>query len=580
MIASPWFHLAVACFVIVAASAPMIFSYAALYYDPANLVLGVVRGHELTSGFPPTSFLSGTGSGGVLMPTYIFYGGPLYSLLGLFDIVPGLHGVPAFVLFVAIGQAFAYGGTFWFSRQCGIPRHLSHVPAIAVITSAYWTSDLYARADFAEYMAINSLPLVAASILDLQRNKELRLRTFVALFFSVVVFSGSHNLTLEWGSTLGVVAFALFALTNARRWKWRWQRIAYAIGVVAVGIGANAWALLPDAAYGSTTAIATVYSVAETGFLDSLGVLFNPLRYVPAQSGTQHLYLQLPVWFLAWAALVGLFLAVRTRRASWRVLGNPLACLAVGALVLYLIVTGAALSQVPAPLSYIQFPYRLGSYLVFTVAGLLVIVIRWYCDAESDRTLSARSSVTIKAALVAVTLMSSALFAWQLRFYFASSPANVLQSNAIEETKLALLFNNQYADVKEPIVNFAPRRTFDFALSEVSSSGNSLIGNFSLPGGGAPIATNIVGGPQFVTIGGGIIRIGRTPLGYAIVKRLRGGNGPVHVVLRAAHPLPTLLGDLASGLSWGIALLVGILTALSRLRSRSRRRIPSPTTVP
>jgi len=545
------------------ATALLWFSNSALYFDTNNVVVGVVRGHQLTASFPPTVFVNSTGIGGVFNPSFVFYGGPLYSILGVINLIPGLRGVRAFAALATLGFLAAYVGTYWLSLEAGLRRRLAHLPALVVLTSAYWSTDLYARGDFAEFMAISSVPLVTAAVIDILREARLRARSLAALFLGLVVFTGSHNLTLVWALLLVGITCISFAAVFLRHIHINFARFGVVALVVAGAVSANAWALLPDLLYGQTTAIAAPYPLSYSGFLDSAHVLFDPFRYVPAQSTTRGLYLQIPFWFLLWAlvfAVPVVFFGGQSRQGLRRAY---VCCLIMGAAVLGLLMTGAGMTRMPAPWSYIQFPYRLGSYLVFAVAGLVLITLRGLQDADDASAYAGRRPrlrLPALIGLVTVSAISFSLYGWQMVTYFVPK-SHGLGTVTADEVYAGDLFQNDFADWSEPIIAVPANRVVNFSLAQVDPNEKSLSRVVDLPPGSQPIKTNIVGGPQLVRIGGGVTRVGRTSLGYAVISRRGHGSGPVRVVIDEVQSAALVLSEWISLLAWLIAAIATLVFA-------------------
>ena len=178
-------------------------------------------------------------------PLFAFYGGTLFALTGALAVILGGSTILAFDVVTVAAIAAAYGGLFWLARQLGVQGVLAHAPAIVFVTSAYYVTDLYGRGAWAEFMAVSALPLVLAASLRLVRGRW-RVGPVVCLVAATVVFSGSHNITLLWGSTLAVVALVLYWLLSGRSRELPWRRMLAVAGLIALGVGLNGWFLLPD----------------------------------------------------------------------------------------------------------------------------------------------------------------------------------------------------------------------------------------------------------------------------------------------------------------------------------------------
>jgi hypothetical protein len=173
-----------------------------------------------------------------------------------------------------------------------------------------------------------------------------------------------------------------------------------------------------------------------------------------------------------------------------------------------------------------------------------------------------------------VVAFSVALSAWQLwvpnthahESHFSSLPnrAEVLRRpwTLLPPTWYA---GTDYADRSLPFI--ATPAQFTFAPAHVED--NRLVASVSFPAGLQPFATNIVGGPYLVHVGGGVRVVGRTEEGYLVLERTSNGSQPVPVELRAQRSATVLLGRITTALS--AALLVA-LTLAAVVRRRRRRR--------
>src|SRR5262249_31977796 len=142
-------------------------------------------------------------------------GGTLFALTGALAALLGASTILAFEVVTVAAIAAAYGGLFWLARQLGVRGLLAHAPAIVFVTSAYYVTNLYGRGAWSEFMAVSALPLVAAASLRLVRGR-LSVGPVACLVAASVVFSGSHNITLLWGTTLAVVALAVYWVASGR----------------------------------------------------------------------------------------------------------------------------------------------------------------------------------------------------------------------------------------------------------------------------------------------------------------------------------------------------------------------------
>jgi hypothetical protein len=82
-------------------------------------------------------------------------------------------------------------------------------------------------------------------------------------------------------------------------------------------------------------------------------------------------------------------------------------------------------------------------------------------------------------------------------------------------------------------------------------------------------------GPELATIRGGVERVGRDYYGYAVLRRVKPGSGPVPVVIETARSPAIVVGRWLT-----VVGLVGVITLLAAqvgklLRARLSARAPS-----
>src|SRR6516165_3815235 len=278
--------VAIATLAVLLIASPMLFTSDGFAPDFTNdLWLAGYQHHAIAAHLHPTLFLH-TQQSGVFYPIFAFYGGTLFALTGALGVVLGGSTILAFEVVTLAAIAAAYGGLFWLARQLGVKGLLAHAPAIVFVTSAYYVTDLYGKAAWAEFMAVSALPLLLAASLRLVRGRW-RVGPVACLVAASVVFSGSHNITLLWGSTLALLALAIYWLSSGRSRELPWRRMLAVAGVIALGVGLNGWFLLPDLRYAHDTIVSGEPSSWNfTGFFNTFGVIFDPLRTVPRESST------------------------------------------------------------------------------------------------------------------------------------------------------------------------------------------------------------------------------------------------------------------------------------------------------
>ena len=364
-------------------------------------------------GWPPSYFINTT-TQGVFNPWFAFYGGTLYMITGGISELLGGHPVIAYVGVTVIAIAGAYVGTLWLGRQFGLRRWVAHAPALTVVTSAYYVTDLYGRGAWPEFIAASSIAPLIASGVYLTRAPAWRPWPALVFVVSAVIFTGSHNITLLWGTTIAVVTLSVLWLVLGCPRRLPYRRLAMVAGLGVAATLVNAWFLLTDIAYfgdvGARIAISARNVATKTDFFDTPAVLLYPLRHVPVLSGTPALYVQAPDWFLMWGLLAGMLL-MRNRSARRGLRRAWTGATIVIALLLGMIMLKPFWEHLPNPFTQIQFPYRLNTFVVYAVAGLVLVGALALQRAATEG--PQRTIRPLRLALIAVMAVSFGLCQWQ-----------------------------------------------------------------------------------------------------------------------------------------------------------------------
>jgi hypothetical protein len=564
---------AIATLAVVLIASPLLFTSDGFAPDFTNAIWRAgYQQHVIAAQLHPTLFLQ-TQQGGLFYPEFAFFGGTLFALTGALAVILGGSTILAFEAVTLAVIAAAYGGLFWLARQLGVKGLLAHAPALVVVTSAYYVTDLYGRGAWPEFIAVSALPLVLAASLRLVRGR-LSVGPVACLVAASAVFSGSHNITLLWGTTLAVVALACYWLLSGRSRELPWRRMLAVAGLITLGVGLNGWFLLPDLIYAHDTLV-SVEGVAwsATGFFNTFGVIFDPLRMVPSESGTPALYVQAPVLALVWG-LLALPLAWRERRLR----AGVATALIVLAGLLVLIMSEAAWSLLPTLFQLIQFAYRLQTYVTLAIAGLVLLgALALTRRAQSGR--ATRADRPLALGLGLAVAFGVALCAWQLWvpnthgfrssqteptiWKFSSNRADALSG---PPTLLPRSwYKNDYGDRSLPVLATTAQFTFD----PTHVVDNRLAASVLLPAGLQPFATNIGGGPYLVHVGGGVRVVGRTEQGNLVLQRTTDGSQPVPVELSAQLSAPVVLGRITTAASAALLLALALAAAVRRWRRRS-----------
>ena len=472
--------------------------------------------------------------------------------------------------------AGAYVGTLWLGLQFGLRGWLAHAPALTLVTSAYYITDLYGRGAWPEFIAVSSIAPLAASGVYLTRAPAWRPWPVLVFVVSAVIFTGSHNITLLWGTTIAVVTLLVVWLVLGRPRRLPYRRLAMVAGLGITATLVNSWYLLNDVAHSSDVEIyadASGKFVANaTSVFDTPAVLLNPLRHVPAASTTPALYVQAPVWFLTWGLLAGILLrgrsASRALRRAWT------GATALVALLLGMILLKPFWEHVPNPWLQIQFPLRLNSYLVYAIAGL--VLVGALALQRVARNGPRRAILPLRLALAAVMAISLGLCVWQ-----QWHPQPVALKNRSEALKSANVLPpgwydpGSFLDGRAPVVPVPPGRNLTIPPSQVK--GDHFAAVMNVPPGPQPIQTNIGAGNYLVRIAG-LEWLGRSVGGDAVVRRPHGGSGPLRVAVETAHSRAIELGRLLSILAILAILAVLVVTGVRTYRTtRSTLGDPSDT---
>jgi hypothetical protein len=573
--------LLVAATAILTVGGPMFFTRGGYSEDFTNtLWLIWVAGHHFGHSLWPSFFLNADASGtinGIFNPEFAFYGGPLYTAAGALSALLFNHAAIAYALITAVALSGAYGGCWWLARQCGVRGLLAHVPAIVMLSGAYYVTDLYGRGAWSEFVAVSSIPMVLAAAGELVRR---RWCVWSVLLFVVAtcVFTGSHNITLEWGVL--VIAVVGGALLAAYQPSGIARRRVLGLGILALlTAGINAWFLLPDITYAGRTQIgSSAFNWSYTSAFDTVGVLFDPLREVPSSSSTPALFVQAPVWFLLWALIVGVVLwrgqAMARLRRAWTVVGLGIV------VVLALLLFESPWRHMPHLLLDIQFTYRLDAYVLLLSVAFVTVAVLALQRLGRQPGHSVRALRSLAALLALALAVSVGLCVWQLW------EPNTAQSQwykyrdealaAVTSVPKTWYSGPDYADNSLPLVPVVGKRVINIDAKEVDVAGNKVSTEVNAPPGPQPIATNILGGPYLVDVSG-LRVVGRTADHQLAVVRIHGTSGKVHVVIGTRTSRAVVLGRVIT-----IVCVLAILALLGWLSVRGfikrRRRGKRATT--
>ena len=562
----PWWLIPVLA--IPALMAPMVLTNRAFGPDWTNhLWLVWNQSRHISHTGLPTYFVNAD-LVGAFYPHYAFYGGSLYAFAGGISALFNDSATKAYVFTYALGFTMSYAGWLWLSLQAGVRGWRAHIPSLVFITAAYPLTNVYARGAWPEFMATSAIPLVIASAIALLRSDRLRAGAVICFIGSVVLLTGSHNLTLLWGTVFfAAVALILFFAARRSHSAIPWRRLPALSGLALLGVGINAWFLVPLLVHSGD--VASSLSPDRHYLLDAFPGfnkpwnVFHPLRHTPSDSTTADLDVQLPVFALLWGAAAAVLLR-RSASPFWRsiVAGTVILMAAYLALVFF----EDAWKVIPDVFSRIQFAYRLSTYTLICVTGLVLVGLV-LVEKQTRR----RVRVAYLGTLVVIVGFGSALAIDQVW----TTPSRIGNPNLYIQNR-----NDVYAGQ-----HHEPRSWYDIGMRDVSARtltvrNGRYLGvppalfdedrtdvRLDAAPGSAPLITNVAGGSYIVKVEGDVERVGRNVLGFTAVKRKPGHEtGPVRLTVALNHS-----PEVVVGIGLTLISLAGTLVVLAALALRRRR---------
>ena len=352
--------------------APMALTWSAFATDWGNHMFLVATMERSIRQLGRPSYFVHTSDAGLFFPFFAFYGGTLYAITAVLGIVMG-SPVRAYVASYGLGFTMTYAGMYWLARLTALRSLLAHVPAIVTVTGAYYLTNAYGRGAWPEFIAVSAIPLLIAGAVDMVIGRRPRIRALVAVYGATVIFSGSHNITLLYGTLflLLVLLAGAFALGPVAV-RLHFRRLALLGLVLVLAAGTNFWFLLPDLVYAGQTPIGHATQIYYLEF-DKASVLFSPWRTTGVPDAPE-LFVQVSVYVLAWS-LAMLAIAARARIGSRQARRFAAAIVALGAGLLILTMVDEFWEHAPSLLLQIQFPYRLQSYVLLLTAAASLLAI-------------------------------------------------------------------------------------------------------------------------------------------------------------------------------------------------------------
>lgn len=543
-------HWLLPAVVIVGLLSPILFTDRTFSTDWGNHLWVVwVQGLNIRDLGEPSYFLQS--SFGVFYPNYAFYGGSMYAVLGLVSWWTTPEAAAVFAYAAALSAA--YLGWTWIARQAGILGWRAQLPGCIAVTAPLAVTNLYGRGDIPEVVATAAIPLIVASGLSIFRARRVPLPAAAIYVGAVAVLTGTHTLTLAWGTVFLLICAALLIASDWSAARERLRRGLAVAGLTALGVGINAWILMPLVLYHTRLAEREPDPINLTAYTDP-GQLFSLFRNIgdPYPVVTADVNAQLPVLALLWALVCGV--------AYWRFLPSAGRKLALGLLVLgggllLLVLSPSLIEELPNVLRFIQFPYRVVTYVTLCVVGLIVLAL---AAMERERA-TARLPVLVLAGIAAFSFGLSIDQNHKVRSWLGERDEAFASSVEPPPTWYAPL---QFADGSAPLV----RATLPPLRFRVERREDSYEVAYP-PGRAGTAATNIAVGTYLVDVTGAR-PVGRTDEGMMVVGLHASPDRPREVEVKAAWAPAVAAGRWLSLISL-TAAFAGVATCLvARRRER------------
>jgi hypothetical protein len=494
---------------------------------------------------------------GVFDPHFAFYGGTLYAITAAIALVVGHE--TAFITSWILTLTMGYGSWFWLARQAGLGPWASHAPGVLFVTSTWCLTSIYVLGSWAQTVAFSALVLILAAAFSILRADRLRPLPALALAVGFLLYTGSHNLTLVWGTTVAAVvgAAALALIAPLRKLVTRRGLLRLAVIAIPATL-VNAWWLVPAAVYQSHTVIGS--DAAHARFLLQSGAhLLDPdhaltLTRTRADPLIPRFALQLPMLAIAWTA-IGIVLLRARRGSAW--FRTALLMLVVIVLTWVLMTNSLLILALPHPYDMLQAVYRLEAYVQLALACAVIALL----------VLMGRGAPRHRAwgwVLIAVLAVSAVQARAQIREPLTPPLKGPISTAApyhrINENRPGTM---DYVDARVPL--YTPDRDFtkvQFSPTVAERTDHAEATVDAQPGD--YVWTNLKASPELVHVSGASF-VARDPGGNAFLEIApKAKPGAAHIVVTTAHPWPVMLGRVLTLL--GALGLAGVGVALWRRR--------------
>ncbi len=512
-----------------------------------------MQGLNIATLHEPSIYLQSTL--GAFYPYYAFYGGTFYAASGL---VAKVFSTDFAVLLSYAGAiAASYLGWTWMARMAGVRGWRAQLPGLIAVTAPIFVSNLYGRGGIPEVIGTAMLPLVAAAGISLVREPRVRLRDMAAFVVGLVFLTGSHALSMVWGiAFLGLLAALLIACHR----QFVMGRLMRLVGLAWLSVLAgciNAWMLGPLIFFHSRTVENEPDPISQQAYT-SVENLLRILRDTPDAYAFIHgdINAALPVLALLWAVAFGV--------VFWRLLGRRNQILALGltgvcAAFVVLIIDWSLIMDLPEFLQYIQFPYRLLTYVDFCVVGLVTLVL-----AAAERRDNGSASLAAGATLAVIAVFNLGISVQQnfeVRSWLDGRDETLASTVQPPPSWYAFI---QFGDGSAPLVEPTLPQPLNVPVEEGIRDSYRIV---YPPGPAGTAQTNIDTGSYLVDISGAE-PVGRSDAGQMVVRLPASPREPRTVVV-SAEDGPTVVVSRWISI---LALVGSLLGVLATLMMRRRKR--------
>ena len=319
-----------------------------------------------------------------------------------------------------------------------------------------------------------------------------------------------------------------------------------------------------------------IHFVNQPWFTNIFLPQINILDGVPPYSTTPSMKLALPILLVVWLAAFGAVIVARRRTDLGQEVWRSFTGISLASIPLLILLLSDKLWQhVPRVLTYIQFAYRLNTYVVLCLAGLTIVSLK----ALSTHGISRRPN-SWRGALLVVLAVGLGLGVTQV---WSSESSLKTREDAITPRGIAPPSWNDggsFNDASAPMLTVgAERRVVLDPSGEIRGHYRALV---DIPEGPDPISTNIATGTYLVRISG-VVPVGRSICATCdrytmVVKRPPDRlTGPVVIQIDTASTWSIRVGRWISVIC---LLIAGAWTAAIGARGIRQRRSVSVAGIP